>query len=116
MIQRIQSIYLLLAGLVTAVPFAAGARGAAVLAVCALLGLLAFAGIFLYRNRKAQMALCRLGVAAALALYLLHFYPEPDGTAHWTLAAPAAYQALTLLALGGIRHDERLVRAADRIR
>lgn len=116
MIQRIQSLYLLIAGLIPAIfPFVGPAR-IEMTTVCAVLALLSFAALFLYKTRRTQMTLCRIGLVAALALYLLHFYPEAEGGNHWKLLVPAAYQLLTWLALRAIRHDENLVRAADRIR
>lgn len=116
MIQRIQSIYLLIAGLIPAIFPLTGTTRIEVLILCAILALLPLVGLFLYKTRRTQMVLCRVCLAAALALYVLHFYPAAEGGSYWKLLAPAVYQLLIYLALRAIRRDENLVRAADRIR
>lgn len=116
MIQRIQSTYLLIAGLLPAIFPLIGTTRIGILAVCCCLAVIPFICIFLYKKRKIQMTLCRICIVIALLLYALHFYPGTETGSYWKLIVPATYQLLNLLAFRAIRHDERLVRAADRIR
>lgn len=82
--------------------------------------------IFLYRNRKLQMKLCLWAVAfeviwyAYLALLFtgaIHI-PGESGQTRFCFAAclPLVAIILTVMARKGVADDEKLVRAADRIR
>lgn len=128
MIQRIQSLYLLLAAiaaLVSCVLFATAAvpcyTGVVLMGLTAVFSLL---NIFGYRNRRRQIRLCWLCMAfvfvfyiAAVALYNLEELPFPVSVREWlALGLPAVADLFTLLASLGIQADERLVRSIDRIR
>lgn len=81
--------------------------------------------IFCYRNRKVQSRLClfsSLLVAGWYALYAVYAYVICNDSAgkHFSMLLPAGLPFLSmvfyLLARRAINADERLVRAADRIR
>ncbi len=96
------------------------------------LPMLGFLGcIFLFNNRKFQMKMVRLcsllvlvHVAAEAVLYkhavktLEVLFPGTALTTHWGLGTvlPLVAIVLSMLALARIKHDEELVRSADRIR
>ena len=119
MIQRIQSLYLLVAGIASAIcaylcqaglvkgqyiPALAGEDFTlAGPILCILIALLSMVTIFLYKNRKRQMKMCWLTILLSIvgALFFV-----------WVIAAAI----FVLLAWRGIRADERLIRSIDRIR
>ena len=154
MIQRIQSIYLLLAGIFAALACAAPCAlftGAQPDATCSLYGchyvvspaaeelftypfgvtlmtalsmILPLIIIFGYKNRKRQISHVNLAMLLAVAWYAVcAAYCFAAASRTGFEVAPSyglAFPALSLLALylakRGIKHDEALVRAADRIR
>ena len=136
MIQRIQSIYLLLVVLLSAVgafllPLWYKEDGSAVLALDQLTTLaffgvsavLALITIFLFKNRKLQFVLGRLNII--LNFILLGFF------VYWSQALPGEMQisekgigmltpvlsiVFLVLANKAIKKDEALVKSADRLR
>ncbi len=82
--------------------------------------------IFLYRNRKLQLTLCATNLLFSVLWYidyvLLLFgvvtVPEVEGTVEVKFAASLPLVAIVMIALArkGVSDDEKLVRAADRIR
>ena len=137
MIQRIQSIWLLLAAvfafLTFKLPFY---QGAVLLAtdvkpavdaqstiwltiVAALTGALAFINIFFFNNRKLQLRICIFGIILTLALIALCFF-EMSKFANGSLALSCviyfAILAFYIMALNGIRKDEKLIKSMDRLR
>ena len=88
--------------------------------------ILAVSTIFLYKNRKLQMKLARLGIVLTLVLIALIFFYFANMLAKITSTAPDFNQVgIYLLLIGlimfvlanrGIMKDEKLVRAADRLR
>ncbi len=151
MIQRIQTVYLLLAAVVMAVclmnpigtwqPDALegntdlfnlcvvapdGARSfttwplfAVLLVACTL----SVVNIFLFKNRKLQMKVCNVGVILCvlwmIALVVIAYLNEPEGFKFYPsfyIALPVVAVILLFMARARIHHDEKLVRAADRIR
>lgn len=147
MIQRIQSIYLVLAGLFPAftlfVPVAAfGGKGGAVtlsslgfsadvqtrtpfeLAVLAVVAVvLPLVALFLYGNRKKQVKLAGIAQAVNVLWYAAFavacFLTNGQGS-EYSFSVGCLFPLLSLLTLllakKAIKHDEALVRAADRIR
>lgn len=151
MIQRIQSVYLALAFIITAVclclPIAVlspqNTMGTDItmfnlwelrdntmtfgvwpmFALLFLSCIIALYAIFSYKNRKRQVKLCNTCIFLVLAwivAYVLYGFVLPDKEMALTIeiAAFMPFVALILyfLARRGIIHDEKLVRAADRIR
>lgn len=114
MIQRIQTIFLLLAG----VAFGVGAimeGGALWLQV--LLGLLAVVSlgiIFLYKQRPTQATCCVGGMVLALVYYIMLAVNQPQIV--WYMAMPLVGILFLFLARKSILKDEKLVRSLDRIR
>lgn len=81
------------------------------------------AAIFLFHKRDVQIKLCWVCIVLCVLwyAYFLHIaFHEFNavGTFHfnWTVCLPVVAIILYLLARGGIRHDEKLLKAADRIR
>lgn len=137
MIQRIQSIWLLLAAvfafLTFKLPFYQGAVIQMTNAkpevdaqstiwltiVAALTGALAFINIFLFNNRKLQLRICVFGILLTIVLIALCFV-EMTKFASGSLALSCiiyfAIIAFYILALNGIRKDEKLIKSMDRLR
>jgi peptidoglycan/LPS O-acetylase OafA/YrhL len=84
-----------------------------------LAGGLAFATIFLFKNRKMQLRFCFLGIfitLALLALYILEISNFYSGNiALWAIFYIGALIFL-FLAIRGIRKDQKLIRSLDRLR
>lgn len=156
MIQRKQTLFLLVAVIVLAVclffPVAGislkgmggedllynlgvvtGDRGISVDSTCIPLfvllsvsAVLSLVNIFMYKNRKLQMSLCSVSMLFALLWYvdyaLLFFDIIPlesvDGALEVKFASCLPFIAIILCAMAkrGISDDEKLVKAADRIR
>ena len=134
MIQRIQSIFLLLAAGASfgalAVPFA-NAKGAvqsaifadqvynvqdnpALLIVFALAGVLAVASIFLFKNRATQS---RIAIVALVAvIFLLQQVSFASVALSVGIFLPLVAGLFIWLAQRNIRKDEKLVRSMDRLR
>ena len=119
MIQRKQTLFLLLAVVVMAVCAAtAGIQYVWILAVLCSLGSLA--DVFLYNNRKLQARVCTglimLGVLYYIAVAVLFNVSGENTVLAWPMALPAVAIVAWFLAYKGIMHDEKLVRSLDRIR
>ena len=128
MIQRIQTLYLLICLVLTVVCmyFEVGAENHpwALAAIMAVTGILEFMGIFLFRRRALQMRLCTFCIILLVGWYaaLVAFaYILGDGLVGefrpqlWA-AIPAINAILLYLAFRGILRDEMLVRSLDRLR
>jgi hypothetical protein len=138
MIQRLQTIWLVLAtafnALTFKLPFYSGDWTRDVTpqpidlnagttpwltGVTALTGVLALATVFLYRNRKLQLKLCYLGIFLTLALLTIYFLEiahfRSGNVALWALFYFAILGCF-VLALRGILKDEKLIRSMDRLR
>ncbi|HAZ01308.1 MAG TPA: DUF4293 domain-containing protein [Marinilabiliales bacterium] len=147
MIQRIQSIYLLIAALVTVAIYwfplatfdtyivyachiekpenAQALLSMVPLAAFPLVGtLLAIFSIFKFKNRMLQLKLNRLNMLVLLTSMaieaVLYFRIETlvpaQGKPGFASILPLVAICFIWLANRGIKHDERLVRSADRIR
>lgn len=130
MIQRIQTVYLLLVACFMAVLlFVPPADNISyywpLLIVAAVTSLLAIVTIFQYKNRKRQIFICRLTAGLIVVYYLLFFasavtFPFRFTIAEMGLRYPLCFPLLALIfnymAIRGIRYDEKLVRSSDRLR
>jgi hypothetical protein len=130
MIQRIQTLFLLLAfGLSASLFFVPVWREGclvehavrlcipAVLTVAA--AVLSLVTLFLYKRRTLQIRLCianTLVLAGFQGLIAFYFFSMESAVFFVPAAFPAVAAALTLVAARYIRRDEKLVRAADRLR
>ena len=138
MIQRIQSIWLLLAAMFDAVtfrfPFYSGdwakdtlpavidlnALTTIWLTILTVLdGLLAFVTIFFYHNRKTQLRLAYLGVFLTVLLLTVYFLDIQDfysgNVAIWAIFY-FAILACYILAARGIWRDEKIITSMHRLR
>lgn len=113
---RPQTWYLLLAVVCCVVCCIAGAGTTLQLVVLIVAAVLCAAIVPLHKNRKLQAALCLLPMLAMLAWYvLLALYAVPE-IMHWQYVLPAVGILAVFMARKGIVHDEKVVRALDRIR
>ncbi|MEO6537331.1 MAG: DUF4293 domain-containing protein [Ferruginibacter sp.] len=140
MLQRIQSVWLLLA---TACVFAGlnfpfysginvsgeqqyvlkGTENILFMLLTVSIGLLSLIAIFMYKNRTVQL---RLGIAAAVLqaglIYLYYHYSHKvfltstyNTYALWAVFQPAALLFL-ILAIMGIRRDNKIIKESNRLR
>ncbi len=137
MIQRIQSIYLLLAAIFSAftlfVPLVSGQATSpqntlwpvwSYHTLSLLTIVLALICLCCYKNRKTQIRWANAAIVSNLAWYAVFalithhnvWQLEVPYTAHIGLLFPLLSIATLYLAKKAIKHDEELVRAADRIR
>ena len=141
MLQRIQSIWLLLAAAFAAItfrfPFFSGNRiidattntqaftpltaGTTIwlTILTVLTGIIAFVTIFLFDNRKLQLRLCYLGMFLTVVLLVMYFLEMNHFTtgniALWCIFH-FAILGFYILAARGIWKDEKLVKSMDRLR
>lgn len=146
MIQRIQSIFLLLAGAASfslfGLPFASTSEAiassqlfadgvydlfdtTALIAFFGLAGLLSIIGIFVFKNRKLQMRLTifafianLLGVVLGIVFYMQNSQDVGEQVVNdgAGIYMPVLSFVLLLLAYRFINKDEKLVRSMDRLR
>ncbi|MEL7161565.1 MAG: DUF4293 domain-containing protein [Bacteroidota bacterium] len=92
------------------------------LGIVVLAGVVLLAAIFLFRNRKLQMNVVLLGVGcvgAAIGYGALEFFTDVAREAavpDFGIALPVLATVMGILAYTNIGKDERLVRSADRLR
>ncbi len=134
MIQRIQSLYLLLSGLAMSVGmyfsalYVIGgqpvrlADNGVFLALAGLSAGVALANIFSFKNRRLQLVLNRLVIIVSFVLFgliLTEYIGQPGDqgvSLGLGLVLPLVNVILLVLANRGIQKDELLVRSADRLR
>jgi FtsH-binding integral membrane protein len=142
MIQRIQSLWLLIVALTafatsrltlyvgtlpnnTEFPFLLSANLLLAIVII-VLGILAVICLFLYKNRKLQFKLSVLGVILSIGFIFLEYYvvenifkPEKNvQTGSYQIGAllPLVMVVFFFLAARGIYKDEKLVKSMDRLR
>jgi len=141
MIQRVQTIWLLLAAiagfLLTRVPLYAGtlagetiknhdaSESLLLLGVAIIAALTAVIAIFLFKNRSAQLKLTVVGILAAVAFIALEVtqaekFGENAGILKlsylWGALLPVAMIVFFILAAINIRKDNKLVKSLERLR
>jgi hypothetical protein len=141
MIQRIQTIWLLLAAaaafLTLRFSFYSGnfigdgaaatfqyltARSNIVLTILSAgVGLAALIAVFLYKNRKQQMRVILVALLVSIVNLVLFFlesrkFVPGEGNYDLTAAIAFAVPVFLFLAMRGIRKDEKLVKSLDRLR
>ena len=139
MIQRIQSVWLLLAAIFAAItfsiPFYVGAMTDAagisattqltaktnmLLTVLTVLsGATAFGAIFLFENRKLQLKVVILGILFTnllLVAYNLQLKNFTSGSFSLSCIIHFGILGFFILAVSGIRKDEKLIKSLDRLR
>ena len=125
MIQRIQTVYLLLTFCLMAIlvyfPFSSSPT---MLISAGVIALLAFITIFLYKKRKLQIKICYLILLLLVVLYVLDYISgrqylpltELFRTIRYTFVFPLVAGIFVYLAIRSIKKDEKLVRSLDRLR
>ncbi len=141
MIQRKQSIYLLLAALLNAGVFffdlyqyhtqVSGTDtlgkirvndNFVALIIATLITLLPLITIFLFNNRKRQISLSMVSILGifsfiALLLWRVNGVPPPVNGSYWIGSVlPVISLVFLIMAIMGIRSDEKLVKSVDRLR
>jgi uncharacterized membrane protein len=136
MLQRIQSIWLLLAAacafLSFQFPFYSGTNKELIpsyilkgtetiplILVTAAIGIIALISIFLYKNRKLQLRLTVLCIVLE-ALLIFLYYSQVKNFSGGTYALTALLQGCVVfflfLAAKGINHDEKIIKDSNRLR
>lgn len=128
MIQRIQTLYLLICLVLTVVCVVFEVKAEnhpwALTAIMVVTGVLEFMGIFLFLRRALQMRVCTFCIILLLgwyATYVAFAYMVGEGLVGefrpqlWA-SIPAINAILLYLAFRGILRDEMLVRSLDRLR
>ncbi|HTJ13159.1 MAG TPA: DUF4293 domain-containing protein [Dinghuibacter sp.] len=142
MIQRIQTVWLLVAGLLavgtfelsfykadmkdsTTVLLYAHTSTILVYMAAAVLALICFGTIFLFKNRPLQSRLCLLGIVLSIGLLILEDHQvdvtealSNYSTGAWRpgIALPILVIVALILAMRGIRKDRKLVKSLERLR
>jgi drug/metabolite transporter (DMT)-like permease len=135
MIQRIQTIWLLLAAAASLASlkfsFYSGVKSNnlfselngttnfSLLLISVAVALAAVAGIFLYKNRKLQIQLCLVGLflqIAAIVIYFTEVKKFTEGNFTITSILTFIIPVLFILAWLGIRKDDKLIKSMDRLR
>lgn len=137
MIQRIQSVWLLLATIcafltinfsyysgtnLQGVPYqklTGVSGGFLIMAVTIIIGSLAFVNIFLFKNRILQLRLCVLGIALEALLIFLYYRSIGNftqGTYSLTAILHPGIILFFVMAARGINKDEKLIKDSDRLR
>lgn len=137
MIQRIQTIWLLLAGvaalLTLKLPYYGGIQianapyfelngisgGILILLVTVFIAVIAFVAVVLYKNRMTQLRLCVLGIVLE-ALLIFLYYRETSSYVQGTYALTSVLHMFIVLffvlAARGINKDEKLIKDSERLR
>jgi glucan phosphoethanolaminetransferase (alkaline phosphatase superfamily) len=140
MIQRIQSLWLLLATaailLVFKFPIASAAAATAgaeakgffassnlpLFVIAILLALSSFLTIFLFRRRSKQKRFIWLSILVSFLFITLMYFPAQDfidqtsGKFSIGAMSPVLYIIFMALAFAGIRSDEKLIKSTNRLR
>jgi len=118
MIQRIQTVWLLLLAIISAiwtfvVPLNDGVAVFVLKAGSGMAGIAALVAIFLYKKRKTQLQVCygilAVWIAVGITLCIRGLF-LPEGLLYFSCLLT------DVLAIHNIRKDEKLVRSLDRIR
>ena len=111
MIQRKQTLYLLAAAIIGLLHLLAWT----LFAIQLLASIVCLYTIFKYKQRKRQAALCLVAVGLNIVWYLVLAVLIPEAIPY-VACLPLVAAILCFLARKGVIDDEKLVRAADRIR
>ncbi len=137
MIQRIQTLWLLLAGiaamLTLKLPYYSGIQDPAIpyhelnaitatiptLLITITVAVIAIVNIGLYKNRKTQLRLCMLGLVMETLLIYLYYRQVSvytQGTYALTSILHMCIVLFFILAARGINKDEKLIKDSNRLR
>ena len=121
MIQRIQSVYLLLVFCLmviqTVIPFS---DTWTVSLIAGIISIFALITIFLYKKRKLQIMICNIILLLLVLVYVFYIFFDrqylPLSEMKFTSLFPLISGIFIYLAVGRIKKDEKLVRSLDRLR
>ena len=136
MIQRIQSIWLLLASIISFLTLKLsfysgtylpdnlyhqlnGTQNLGLMIVTIGLGVLTLITIFLFKNRVTQLWLCIVAILLDLLLLFLYYQQTKDfsrGDYAFTAVLHVVIIAALILAARGINKDEKLIKDSNRLR
>ena len=141
MIQRIQSIWLLLVSILgilslktstfsghrikdivpKPVVFVSGQYNLLLIVTTTAVAIASFIAIFLYKNRRLQLRVTGFSCLISLIILGLYYWQSQsfiseESTYNLTALIPLSVPVLLLLAARGIWKDEQLVKSADRLR
>jgi hypothetical protein len=141
MIQRIQSVWLVLAGIAGLITYRLplwegtlqdksvksfiGPESLLLFSVIVATCLLGFVTIFLYKNRTLQKNLAFVGMILSIAIIALEYFIVEDfktlqnfKTSAWKFGAimPGLMVVFFFLAYQGIRKDEKMIKSLERLR
>jgi len=139
MIQRIQTIWLILASVAAFLTFKfsffsgnivaadqtktftslTAVSNPIILTFTAATGIAALIAVFLYKNRKLQMRISLMAMLVSLLTILLYYNQTrrfAEGTYDLTALLALAVPVFFILALRGIYKDQKLVKSLDRLR
>ena len=136
MIQRMQSVWLLLAAVCSFLTFrvsfyyglktgvavneALNASSSILLIICAAAtGLGSFITIFLYKDRKTQMRVAAIALIFSILSLVIYFSQTKnytDGRFSLTAIVSIVIPVFLILAIRGIWKDQKLVKSLDRLR
>lgn len=114
MIQRIQTVFLLLASIAFGVAAFMESGALWLQGILGLLAVLSLVIIFLYKQRPTQATCCVGSMALAVIYYIVLAVNQP--LIGWHMALPLMGILMLFLARKNILKDEKLVRSLDRIR
>jgi hypothetical protein len=137
MLQRIQTVWLALAGIASLLalklPYYSGTQqadqpyhelngisgGILILLLTLGIAVIAFVAIGLYKNRTTQLRLCVAGIVLEALLVFL-YYRQVSGFVQGTFSLTSILQPVIILlfvmAARGISRDEKLVKESERLR
>ena len=87
--------------------------------ITVIIGVLAFITIFLFKDRKLQLKLCYLGIFLSLVLltlYVLEMLNFEEGTIAFWVIFYAGILISYIFAARGINKDQKLIKSMDRLR
>lgn len=136
MLQRMQSVWLLLAGACAFLSLKTtfyigtnqdlipsyklkGTENVFTMALTIAIGLIAFICIFLYKNRGLQIKLCVLGIfltAGLIGLYYFYIKSYNGGTYGIASLLQGAIVLFFFLAARGISRDNKIIKESNRLR
>ena len=118
MIQRIQSLYLLLLTAFGAIIFFYSEHLTLTINVLTILiSLLSLVTIFLFSKRKIQMRLTEVLITLIIIFICVTCYYALSEYKYWSrVVIPAIQLLLAILAYFGIKRDDNLVKSYDRLR
>lgn len=136
MIQRVQSLWLLLAAVCTfaGIKFSfysgTNAKGVAsyalnanenllLLLTCIVTGFVALLTLFMFKKRGLQLWLCTLGIVLEILLIFLYYRELQNfspGTYSLTAILPPVAILSFFMAMRGIYKDEKIIKDSDRLR